>query len=67
MIPHLGSGGFTKPATEQPKPGEAIGQLYNLADDPSESKNLYAEQPQVVKRLTALLEQTKREPSAHRH
>jgi arylsulfatase A-like enzyme len=67
LIPHLGSGGFTKPATQKPAPGDPAGQLYNLADDPGETKNLYAEQAQVVQRLTALLEQYKREPSVHRH
>ncbi|MCX6910557.1 MAG: hypothetical protein NTY01_21285 [Verrucomicrobia bacterium] len=30
-------------------------QLYNLADDPAETKNLWTEKPDVVKRLTALL------------
>jgi arylsulfatase A-like enzyme len=30
-------------------------QLYNLADDPAETKNLWSERPDVVKRLTALL------------
>ena len=67
LIPHLGSGGFTKPATEKPKPGDPTGQLYNLADDPGETKNLYSAQPQVVQRLAALLEKYKREPSVQRH
>jgi len=67
LIPHLGSGGFTKPATEKPKPGDFTGQLYNLADDPGETKNLYAAQPQVVQRLATLLEKYKREPSARRY
>ncbi len=57
LIPKLGSGGFTKPAEEKPKEGEPAGQLYNLADDPGETKNLYADKPEIVKRLTALLEQ----------
>jgi len=30
LIPHLGSGGFTRPATIRPTPGGPIGQLYNL-------------------------------------
>ena len=66
LIPHLGSGGFSKPATEKPKPGDPAGQLYNLSNDPSETKNLYAEQPQVVQRLAALLEKYKRGPSVKR-
>jgi arylsulfatase A len=66
LIPHLGSGGFTKPAALKPKPGEAIGQLYNLADDPGELTNLYSERPEVVRRLVALLEQYKHASSAQR-
>jgi arylsulfatase A len=57
LIPKLGSGGFSKPAQETPKEGQPAGQLYNLADDPSETKNLYADKPDIVKRLAALLEQ----------
>jgi len=45
-----GSGGWGKGRDEQP------GQLYNLADDLSESKNLYAEKPEIVAELTALME-----------
>jgi arylsulfatase A len=56
LILGLGSGGFTAPARFQPKPGGPQGQLYNLAEDPGEQKNLWAEEPEVVKRLTALLE-----------
>jgi arylsulfatase A len=55
LIPQLGSGGFTKPAKVQPKPGEPDGQIYDLAADPGETKNLYAEKPEIVERLTALL------------
>jgi hypothetical protein len=45
-----------------PKPGskDAVGlpdtQLYDLSSDPSESKNVYREHPEIVARLTALLE-----------
>jgi hypothetical protein len=31
------------------------GQLYNLADDPHELYNLYAQRPDIVARLTELL------------
>ena len=56
LIDQLGSGGFTKPSRVKPKPGEPKGQLYNLADDPGELKNLYSQRPRVVARLTTLLE-----------
>ncbi len=66
LIPHLGSGGFTRPATVKPLPGGPIGQLYNLADDPGETDNLYDRQPQIVQRLKALLEKYLHEPSVRR-
>jgi len=50
-----GSGGFTSPAAIAPGPGEPIGELYHLKEDPHEDRNLYATMPQVVKRLTDLL------------
>ncbi|HEX41209.1 MAG TPA: twin-arginine translocation signal domain-containing protein [Phycisphaerales bacterium] len=56
LILGLGTGGFTRPATVEPKPDGPKGQLYNLQDDPAEQKNLWMEQPEIVKRLTALLE-----------
>ncbi|MEY4688732.1 MAG: hypothetical protein RIR76_2755, partial [Verrucomicrobiota bacterium] len=33
--------------------------LYNLDTDPGETRNLYAERPELVKEMKALLEQTK--------
>ena len=57
----LGSGGFSDPRSEDPKPGGPKGQLYNLAKDPREEQNLMAERPDVVARLTALLEKYKAE------
>ena len=38
---------------------DAPGQLYNLADDPGETTNLYSKRPDVVTELKALLEQSK--------
>ncbi len=52
----LGSGGFSEPRTVEPEPGEAEGQLYNLDDDPAEQHNRWLDKPDVVRRLTALLE-----------
>lgn len=54
-VSSLGSGGFTKPKTIQPGPGEPTGQLYNLATDPAEKTNLFAQHPDKVAALSALL------------
>jgi arylsulfatase A-like enzyme len=51
----LGSGGFTKPAIIESGPGEPAGQLYNLAEDPAESRNRYLEEPERVKAMRATL------------
>ena len=55
LIEGLGSGGFTQPVSVEPGPGDPLGQLYHLRDDPGETNNLYAEHPEVVERLSALL------------
>lgn len=59
LSPTLGSRGFSRPARLFPSPGEAEGQLYNLRDDPDQTKNLWLTQPEQVRRLTALLEKAK--------
>jgi arylsulfatase A-like enzyme len=59
LIPSLGSGGFTVPAKVQPKKGEPAGQLYDFAQDPGEQRNVYADHPDVVQRLTAMLEKAR--------
>lgn len=51
----LGSGGFTQPAMIEPEEGQSIGTLFNLKEDPSETKNVYGEHPEVVRELLALL------------
>jgi len=61
LIQGRGSGGFTAPARIKPKPGEPKGQLYNLDNDPAERHNLWAERPEIVERLTALLERYKQQ------
>lgn len=61
LIDGRGSGGFTAPRQIEPKQGEPAGQLYNLDDDPGEQKNLWAERPEIVKHLNALLERYKRQ------
>lgn len=52
----LGSGGFSKPVHEDAAPGGPPGQLYDLTKDPGESENVYLKHPDVVARLTALLD-----------
>lgn len=57
----LGSGGFSDPSRLDPAPGDPPGQLYDLATDPAESRNLYQQHPDVVARLTALLDRYRRQ------
>ncbi|QHV97827.1 sulfatase family protein [Spirosoma endbachense] len=57
LIEGLGSGGFTEPRDVKPKPGEPVGQLYNLATDQLETTNQYQKNPEKVKELTILLNQ----------
>jgi arylsulfatase A-like enzyme len=56
---HLGSGGFTKPKSLEPKEGEAPGTLYDMVNDPKEENNLYDKHPEVVEELSQLLEKYK--------
>ena len=53
----LGSGGFSEPVHVNPSPSGEQGQLYNLADDPHEFYNLWTQRPDIVERLTKLLDQ----------
>ena len=46
-----GSGGSLKPVIMEPKPDEALYELYNMDKDPGETTNLYFEHPEIVKRL----------------
>ncbi len=51
-----GSGGWTSP-TEKEMPDDSLpAQLYNLADDPGETNNLYAKFPDIAARLLAQLQ-----------
>lgn len=56
LIDGRGSGGFTAPRTLD-APG---GQLYNLAEDPGETTNLYESHTDVVAHLRKLLEDIRR-------
>jgi len=52
-----GSGGWSRPGdAEARRQGLPEVQLYNLADDPAEQKNLQAQHPEMVQRLVQLLE-----------
>ncbi|GLR18390.1 arylsulfatase [Portibacter lacus] len=46
-----GSGGSLKPNFIIPENGEALYELYNMEVDPSETKNLYFEHPEIVNAL----------------
>ncbi len=61
LILGRGSGGFSSPKSYDPKRGEPRGQLYNMQDDLAESRNLWSEHPEIVERLTNLLEKYQRE------
>jgi arylsulfatase A-like enzyme len=54
------SGGWMAPAGKPPVPGSP-GQLYNLGEDPREQNDLWEKYPEIVTRLTELLDKYKRE------
>jgi len=56
LITSLGSGGFSSPVNRKPEPGGAQGQLYNMEEDVAEANNLWLERPDLVERLTGLLD-----------
>jgi arylsulfatase A len=56
-----GSHGFSEPVNIKPRPGEAQGELYNLADDLQERTNRWLPELELVRRMTALLEKYKTE------
>jgi len=53
LIEGLGSGGFSQPSRITPGPGDASGQLYDLAADLAETRNRFADEPGLVERLRA--------------
>lgn len=59
LILGLGSGGFSRVDKKAAQKAGFEGQLFNLKDDPQETKNLWKEKPEVVKELTELLEKYK--------
>lgn len=56
-----GSGGFSKPVRIEVRPGDPEGELYDIAADPAESHDLYSSRPDVVGRLSALLQRYQKE------
>ena len=62
-IPHRGSGGFSEPKNYKPKPGEAQGQLYHLAEDIAEEHNLYQSRTDLVNTFDSLLTRIQSEHS----
>ena len=56
LIEGLGSGGFTPPKRSAAAEGQPDCQLYDLAEDPSESNSVAVEHPKVVEELRALLQ-----------
>jgi arylsulfatase A-like enzyme len=63
LIVGQGGGGYYPRNLEAyaPDPSAPPGQLYNLADDLGETKNRYTERPEIVARLTALLEKCRKD------
>jgi arylsulfatase A len=59
LMPQRGSGGFTRPREIVASDGEPTGQLYNLANDPAESRNLWKEHPEKVREMLQLLKDIK--------
>ena len=57
LINQLGSGGFSEPKHIEPGPGDPEGQLYNLAEDPGETNNIYSDYPDIVARLKLEMKQ----------
>lgn len=54
-VTERGSGGFSVPRQITPRPGEPVGQLYYLASDPQETRNLWNMEPDRVARMAAQL------------
>ena len=55
LMPHRGSGGFSTPRKITPAARQPAGQLFDLSADPSETRNVWMENPAEVARLTLAL------------
>jgi arylsulfatase A-like enzyme len=66
-LDHQGSGGnnygsvLLRPFALPDSATSAPGQLYNLQDDPGETRNLYGKHPEIVRELKELLDKSRRE------
>ncbi|MDO6748360.1 sulfatase family protein [Gilvimarinus sp. 1_MG-2023] len=56
LVEGLGSGGFTAPVREKATEDGVKVQLYNLAQDPGETKNVAAKHPKIVAQLQSKLD-----------
>lgn len=56
----LKAAGWVRPSDQYPEPGRP-GQLYDMEKDPYETNNLWDRYPNVVERLTKLLEKYKKQ------
>jgi arylsulfatase A-like enzyme len=61
LAPVRGSHGFSDPKNIEPKKGEPEGELFNLEVDLTERTNEWSRQPEIVRRLTSLLEKYQKE------
>lgn len=61
LIMGLGSGGWTTPVTAEPTADGPKGQLYDMDNDPGETRNLWLERPDLVEQLFRLLETYQRD------
>ena len=66
LIANRGSGGYSDPKFVDPEPGKPSGQLYDIENDPAETNDLWAKYPDMVERLTMLLEKYKQEGRSRR-
>ena len=57
LILGKGSGGWSR----KPQAGDPPGQLYDMADDSGEKKNLYNQKPDIVRELSGLLDSYQRD------
>jgi arylsulfatase A-like enzyme len=56
LVAGLGTGGSSLPVVTTPGANGPQGQLYDLKNDPAETRNLWLEHPDIVSELTQLLE-----------